>query len=418
MAEEKKLRKIPETSIEKGIMIISTLEQFLDHPKKQFGKIRKNLRHKIELTDEEGTKKKWDWFIQFNHELGKVFPGSYIHPHTFLKELGVNSENFPTITQEILGKKTGSLEDPTFLINESRNFSLKVINGMMNEYALQMTQLAAQATMTREGNWDKEGFKDKSHIRAQYQQAMFNNIKEALKPSRSKPAYRIHDDCLASGDSIMSYLFSKMQKKGELKKMRENGVEIIIDGPATAQGILFLKAFAQHSRFAIDIKVGHLAFGLSAGEKKRGVRKHANYITYPDEIMKLLDEGPEKSLIERSLYPDGNRYVVQDMGEAEKGILPREMKQIREELHDDNLALFNERRRDPHGDHKLHGTLTLPEHKEGQPVAVYLARGGYLAYQLDLDRSAIDGYNVEIMRVSRLWTKEYGYGAGFHMGEE
>ena len=66
MAEEKKLRKIPETSIEKGIMIISTLEQFLDHPKKQFGKIRKNLRHKIELTDEEGTKKKWDWFIQFN----------------------------------------------------------------------------------------------------------------------------------------------------------------------------------------------------------------------------------------------------------------------------------------------------------------------------------------------------------------
>ena len=38
-----------------------------------------------------------------------------------------------------------------------------------------------------------------------------------------------------------------------------------------------------------------MAFGLSAGEKEGEMRKHANYITYPDEIMNLLQSGEEKN---------------------------------------------------------------------------------------------------------------------------
>ena len=103
-----------------------------------------------------------------------------------------------------------------------------------------MTSLAAEATMNRKRTaFDVEGFKNKPGIRAQYQRAMFDNIKEALQPTHRKAAYRIHDDCLASGDSIMSYLLSKIINQTELEKMQKDGVEVVIDGPATAQGILF-----------------------------------------------------------------------------------------------------------------------------------------------------------------------------------
>ena len=37
----------------------------------------------------------------------------------------------------------------------------------------------------------------------------------------------------------MSYLLSKIINQTELEKMQKDGVEVVIDGPATAQGILF-----------------------------------------------------------------------------------------------------------------------------------------------------------------------------------
>lgn len=410
MAEAKK------TPIQQGVEIISALRQRVHNPEKTFASLIQPLGG-VNLTDEFGTSKWWNWFVRFDPELSESFPGSYIHPHEFLKQLDVESEHFNPMTEKILGRNVGILREPTLKI-DGKGFSLRVMNGMLNRHALEMTNLAAEATMNGERTaFDVEGFKDKPGIRAQYQQAMFNNIKEALGPSHRKPAYRIHDDCLASGDSIMSYLLSKIINKTELEKMQENGVEVIIDGPATAQGILFLKAFAQKFDFHIDFKVGNLAFGLSGGDREGAVRKHANYITYPDDIMKLLDNGPEKDLIEKCIYPDGNRYVVQDMGEAERGMTTKEMIDTYNLL-GTSLALFNGRRRDAHGDHPLHSTLSLSDDKEGQQVAAYLARGGYLPYQFDLDRGAIDGYNVEIIRASRLWTKEYGYGAAFNLKDE
>lgn len=405
------------TPVQKGIEIISALRQCVHDPEKKFGSLIQPLGG-IDLTDEFGVNKWWNWFVQFDHELGEAFPGSFIHPHEFLKQFGVEGEHFNPMTEKLLGRNVGISIDPTLKV-DGKGFSLTVMNGMLNRHALEMTNLAAEATMNRERTaFDVEGFKDKPGIRAQYQQAMFNNIKEALGPSYRKPAYRIHDDCLASGDSIMSYLLSKIINQTELEKMQKDGVEVLIDGPATAQGILFLKAFAQKFAFRIDFKVGHMAFGLSEGDKDGEIRKHANYITYPDEIMNLLENGEGKRLIERCIYPDGNQYVVQDMGEAERGMTADEMKQINSILGHNRLAQFNNRRRDSHGGHPQHSTLLTPSPKDGQPMAVYLARGGYLPYQLDLDRGAIEGYNVEIMRVSRLWTQEYGYGAAFNLKDE
>ena len=404
------------TPTEKGTMIISTLRQHVLDPAKSFGSIIKNPAEVL-LTGEDNIPKKWNWFVQFDPELSESFPGSYIHPHEFLKQLDVESENFSPMTEAILGRKRGVLRDPTLKV-DGKGFTLTVMNGMLNRNALEMTSLAAEATMNRKRTaFDVEGFKNKPGIRAQYQRAMFDNIKEALQPTHRKAAYRIHDDCLASGDSIMSYLLSKIINQTELEKMQKDGVEVVIDGPATAQGILFLRAFAQKFGFHIDFKVGHMAFGLSSGEKEGEMRKHANYITYPDEIMNLLQSGEEKKLIERCKYPDGNIYVVQDMGEAERGISEDDMRIVRAMI-GNNIAIFNERRRDSHGEHPLHGTLSLPADKKGQPVAAYLARGGYLPYQFDLGQRAIEGYNVEIIRASRLWTREYGYGTAFHVGEE
>lgn len=411
------MTEVNKTPIQKGIEIISALRQRVHDPEKKFGSLKQPLGG-INLTDEFGANKWWNWFVQFDPELSQSFPGSYIHPHEFLKQLDVESEYFDLMTEAILGKKLGILKDPTLRV-DGKGFALTVMNGMISRNALEMTSLAAGATMNNNRTaFDIEGFKNKPGIRAQYQRAMFDNIKEALQPTHRKAAYRIHDDCLASGDSIMSYLLSKIINQTELEKMQKDGVEVVIDGPATAQGILFLKSFAQKFGFPIDFKVGHMAFGLSSGEKEGEMRKHANYITYPDEIMDLLENGDRKGLIESCKYPDGYKYVVQDMGEAEMGISEDEIKIVRAILDNANIAEFNERRRDSHGEHPLHSTLSLPADKEGQPVAVYLARGGYLPYQFDLDQGAIEGYNIEIIRASRLWTKEYGYGTAFHMGEE
>lgn len=393
-----------------GIAVISQLNKIVKDPDGIFGLVKKNVdMSPVLITDENAEVKQWDWFVQFPETLRERLPGSCIGPDLFLRTLGIaEPQRRIENTRSILGKKTGTVEDPAFAV-DTNGFSLTVLNGMCNENAMQMTKLAAEACIKPDKSWDASGFGNKPMIRAQYQQAMYDNIKQALRPTKSRPAYRIHDDCLASGDSVLSYLLSEMANGG-LTDMLQSGVEVVIDGPATTQSILVLKSFAQKYGIVLDLKVGHLAFGLTEGEIIGKVRRHANYITYPPEIIEML-EPDERQKLNDYTYPDGNIYVVQDMGQAEEGISDSDMEEVKAEV--GNIAQFNARRKDPHGHHPLKNTLRLPPKIETQPTAVYLARGGYLPLQFDIEEGALNGFNIEILRVSRLWTEEYGYGAGF-----
>jgi len=398
------------TSVEKGNQIVSLLQT----PTNLHGLIYRNGGN-VSVTDEEGAQSRWDFFVSFPRELSAAFPGSYVSPTTFLTELGIGKEHIPLINRRILGHEIGTQEEPVLQYKEDA-FELTVMNGMLNEHALEMTKLA-DASMRADG-----GFRDHPEIRAPYQKHMYENIKEALRPSKSAealPAYRIHDDCLASGDSVASYLWEKIQRKDELTIMQEKGVEVVIDGPATAQSLLFLKAFAKAHQFKIHIIAGHMAFGLSQGlQGENGVRKHANYITYPDELLEQLAP-VDRELLRSHRSQDGNIYVVGDMGEAEKGINQEMMQGIRRAESDQDLCKWNDTREDPHGDHqKRKDAMPIPTDVEGLSTSVYFARGGYLPYELDRMAGVVNGYNVRVYRVSRKWTKEYGYGAAIKEHDE
>lgn len=380
------------------------------------------------LTNELGQTNNWDYFVQFPKELVEFFPGSYISPENFLKTLE-KEDKIKQDVQRIVDNKTGSAEDPAFIF-EKEGFQIKVLNGLSNEEAMLMSYEAMQVANKAKY---PDGFADEeaSTIRVLYQEAMHSNIQAELdtKPTKNY-AIRIHDDCLASGDSIVSYLANRMKDDGELKKMRDRGVSIVIDGPGTAQGILYLQALSKAKGIPINITVGHMAFGLNAGVEEDGVLKHANYITYPTEkdFLELLPS-TMRDFINSITQPDGQSYVVGDMGEAEKGIDPEKMKEIRSQL-GSQFCPWNEKRQDTHGPHGGKG-ITI-QAKTGSDITdyVYFARGGYLPFAFDLmhtlsSEDVESKANVVIVRASRLFVideDEYGaklgYGAGFAQAED
>jgi len=358
----------------------------------------KNINTEVTLTDEDGHVVEWDSFVTFPHELSSSFPGSVIKPDAFLKQLGEDSGYTKSL---INGDKDFG---PTFEHKDSSgNFNLTVLHGSTSEYAMSLMRLASQ------------GFSDDS-VRAQYQQAIIDGVSPAIQNS-TPPKYglRIHDDCLASGDSILSYLELQMRQGNEdiLKK----GVEVFIDGPSTAQGVLLLRAYARKHKIPLHITSGYMAYGLSEGKQisPNGPRQHANYITLPDEVIKMLPDDKQQS-VRNFGAPDGNIYVVGDMGDAEKGISQSTLDRVRAELHSLDYCPVNDIRKDSHGNHPMRNTLERmdgPISKDG-PNDVYFARGGYLPYALDNLYSSFFNQSMKtILRVSRKWTREYGYGATF-----
>lgn len=359
---------------------------------------------KVNLTDEEGAQKEYNRFVVFPLELTKVFPGSYVSPQDFLDELGIHDEVDKKAT-DILSAKLCSKDDLTLKVT-GENFGLKVFHGATNKHTLQMSSLA------------KQGFED-SKNRAQYQNAMAHELKPMLEGKKDlNYSVRIFDDCLATGDSIAGYLSYLLD---EDPQALAGGVEVDLTA-ATVQGILFLKAFAEAHNFKLQINVGHLAFGLSQGiiNKENDTRQHANYITYPPEIVKMLQDSVQRQLA-AAKFEDGNIYVVGDMGEAEQGIERWEMESIRREVGAENggadgsnYCSWNETRQDPHGYHfNRQERLTLLDLAGGRPTDVYLARGGYLPYALDNKHNPnFDKTNKVVLAASRVWSQEHGYGVG------
>ncbi len=351
---------------------------------------------KVHLTDEEGIKESWNYFVTFPPELSASFPGSIIRPDTFLHKLGEDKR----LTERLTGTTTGTKEAVTFSHDE-RGLSLSILHGSTSEYALSLMRFARQ------------GFGDDG-VRAQYQQALAEGISPALKQDGHVYGVRIHDDCLASGDSILSYMELQIQQGNEqtLKK----GVEVVIDGPATGQGILLLRAYAKKHEIPLRITAGYMAYGLTEGVTgTNGVKKHANYITMPDEIVRTLPDAMQKT-VNALRGEDGNIQVVGDMGDAEKGIKDEIMRHIRKERGDDTFCPWNDTRKDTHGEHMHKGELppmNAPIDPD-VPNDVYFARGGYLPYALDEQMNPLFPYaNKIIIRASRKWTQEYGYGAAF-----
>ncbi len=349
------------------------------------------------LTAEDGTQAHWSTFIKFPQELSMFFPGSYISPMRFLHELGVEGMNNYSSQQRLVSHVLGSLEKPEFAKDDG-DFSLIVLNGLANEHALAMSEFASL------------GFNDSAN-RAQYQHHMFSSIESFIKDQR-EPNYgvRIFDDCIASGDSIAGYLYKLIEDKNPLLKQ---GVEITAV-TATAQSILFLKHFAKAHGIHLRIRTGQLAFGLTEGIKKdNGVREHANYITYPEELLPLLSHKAETIL--KRFEKDGAIAVVGDMGEAEKGVADPDMKRIREEK-GEGYCPWNDTREDIHGDHPLREKIVIPAIRgDGRRLSVYLARGGYLPYEWDRQfYPSFKEIDKIIEKASRLWTKELGYGVGIN----
>ena len=378
----------------------------------------------ITLRDENDTPNQWDKFVQFPQELSSLFPGSYVSPQLFLETLG-GTEESKEIIQNIVSTRLGGSENHIFDFDKE-NFHLHIMNGMTNKHALTMSRLAKEVSDT--DKYGTEGFASEkaASIRAEYQTAMQQNIiKELESVQMGKHAVRIHDDCLASGDSIISYLYDRIQYDDELKKLQDRGISIVIDGAATAQGILYLQAFANAYNIPLDLTAGHMAFGLTAGVKESvdAPLKHANYITYPpqeeSEFYDIL--GQEERQIIKDFGEMG--AVVGDMGEAEKGINEESMKILRKTFGED-YCKWNDIRTDNHGDHPNSKEGIILQQKTGESVTdyVYFARGGYVPYAFDLmsyfSSHSQDEINVIIMRLSRLNVTggergALGYGAAF-----
>jgi hypothetical protein len=354
-------------------------------------------------------------FTAFPKELSESFPGSYIAPGRFLKELDVKTGCEKDV-YILLGERSSETEKrnkPIFTIQtpqkEELVFKLAIWNGATNTYALKLTELAATSN-----------FRTDDHARAHYQNALFHITKPNIASKtegRRGEALRIHDDCLASGDSIVGFLAATLAvlDSARAHNIKKNGVEVIIDGPATAQGILFLKAFAAANGIKIKIDAGYLAFGLSEGITEGKKRVHANYITYPSELLKQLEHAEVVFGIEKRKSLDGNIYVVGDMGDAQKGIHQDNMEQIRREVKERHYCPWNDIREDMHGDHPMRKDV-LPLLRKGERVAedVYFPNGGYWPFALD----KIYGHqhsesNKLIIDATRIWHDEMGYGAAF-----
>jgi len=397
------MHEISPIAAEKGTAILSLLKE----PKNLLPK----LFRFVHLTAEDNSTAIWPIFVKFPDKLSRLFPGSYIAPGTFLRELGVDGKQINEEVGKLLSNSIGGEGNTTFQTVQERKdnlpaFNLSVLNGLTNEHALAMTRLAYNNGITDADN------------RAQYQYHMYSSIEpHILDPSEPKYGVRFFDDCIASGDSLAGYLYRLYQEQNPLLK---KGVEIVAV-TATSQSILFLKNFAKSLNIDLTIKVGQVAFGLTEGiDKENGVKEHANYITYPPELLALLPEAVVSQLRQLEIMV-GTQKVIQvvgDMGEAGKGIDDNVMRQIREgigkELGMSNFCWWNDTREDSHGEHPNHHKLQHPKtgYKE-KPLLIYLARGGYLPFEWDKRKYPHFGIMEKIIeRASRLWTKEFGYGVG------
>lgn len=345
-------------------------------------------------------------FVRFSHEAIEAFPGSYIPPAVFQRELEGGMILPGTLKyDEMVGDKEGTLDHPAYEYKPAEgHFSLTVLHGATNDKAISLTRIA------------KEGFTPEN--RANYQQAVADMIKPAIADTtRLRGTLRIHDDCLASTVSIAGYLADLIDQKSDLVR---DGIDIIIDGPATAQGILFLKKFAEVNNIKITVTASFLAFGLTEGvpvDGKEGVREHANYITLPDELFANLSPRTRKKYTDFS-RGGSNRQVVGDMGTASQGNVPSIIESMKKSdgLGDDFNSWNNGRTDSHHDNNSPKAKVQIDEWDDTKPVTnVYFPRGGYIAYAYDktFNPNMFKTANTLMIGASRLWSPDLGYGVAY-----
>jgi len=313
---------------------------------------------------------KCQYFVTFPEKLSKLFPDSYISPESFIDEiLPQNSLEKRSSAMSLIGEDIArSNSEPVFSYGYGidDNFSINVWNGATNLHARRLSELATH------------NLKEDEEARAKYQNELYHIVKpniegRFLREEKTKGALVYHDDCLASADSIVGHLTNIIQNDPErLAKIKEWGVDVIIDGPATAQGILFLKAFAQLHDFKLRLNVGYMGFGLN----------EANYITYPEEILKMIDSGIAQEL--EKLGNKGTIQVVGDMGKAIQKVSDEKMMEMREKINPMFNPLHEWRNDNYQQDNTGAYIVEIPPHsvdKEGE--IIYMAKGGFQSIAAD-----------------------------------
>jgi hypothetical protein len=357
---------------------------------------------KTTIIDENNEMIECDSFVSFSPEAIDSFPGSYIAPLTFQRTLEGQIPQESLKFDEMVGNRFGTMGEPTYSYS-SKQFNVTILHGATNDKAIQLARIA------------KEGFTPEN--RAYYQQAVADMIKPAIQDSsKRKGSLIIHDDCLASTVSVAGYIADLKEHNSTLL---ENGVDIIIDGPATAQGILFLQKFAEVNNIKISITASFLAFGLTEGNKKaNGTREHANYITLPEELFGYLPVTAQKKYEEFSPH-DKDRAVVGDMGNAGEGI-PQEildsMFQMGAGELDSTFCEWNDTRTDPHHPKNSGRKVELDKWDPSKRKTItYFPRGGYICYAYDKTFNAEQFMDANTLMIgaTRLWSPKNGYGVAY-----
>lgn len=240
-----------------------------------------------------------DFFVSLPENLAVVLPGSIILPKLFLTTLGVTSAT-GYWSKRLNGNHFGNKTNPAFTHKKDR-FLLRVFHGSVNRHALNLTRIAAK----------NNGFTEEK-VRAEYQKKQYLLIRPVLD-SESDYHFRMIEDCVASGDTILGGL-TLLALQGKVSKRGKIRIDVVV---ATTQGILVIKEYALQNNLDLEINTGYLAYGLSEGSKipQSSARVHANYLVYPEAYLSFLSDKMAADL--KSLRnADGNIYVVGDMGDA------------------------------------------------------------------------------------------------------
>ena len=230
-----------------------------------------------------------------------------------------------------------------------------------------------------------------------------SNIAALLRPvfeHKSEYDVRIIEDCIASGDSLIG-IMAFLKRKCTSLSVKKVRIDVVV---ATIQGILLLSRFASQNNLSLELHIGYLAYGLSRGTKvgETGVQAHANYITYPKEILDLFPWETCKEL-EQLRGADGYIYVVGDMGDGARS-LPHTF---------DTIHPWNAFR-----EYDMHGERGKQHHQHAdaistkEPLHIFLSNGGFLVRSMYRYFSKQDYLNEVVISAKRVWSddEKYGYG--------
>ncbi len=326
-------------------------------------------------------------FVRMPDVLTKLYPESSIPPRDFLRALGLtDAKEIDTAVESLTGDRIGIAGHPVFQMGEE-GFQLQIMNGLTNYHALELSCFA------------HTHLAELPEKRALYQYHLNEMSKASLQLHQNgKWDICIHDDCLATGDSVAGWLVANQAA------IAGRDVRVMIDGAATAQGILFLQAFARKMNINLELIVSHLATGLS----------ERNYITYPTDLLKEL--GGLGVALGQLRSSDGEIYVVGDMGDAIQGINDEIMQELRKK-YGSKFCTWNDLRSDDHGDHpnKLEQLRLEPAAAGEKRMMAYLARGGYFALVRDSMVNRENDFRplIRVDRASREHREE-AFGAIFH----